>query len=90
MIACLAEWNIIGLGAIPTESFLRLPVSNMRRPRAPVSRSQRLFWIVSILVVVSMAIGLIVSFTPQTPRGVETPTPTAPVILTPPRPPTPS
>jgi hypothetical protein len=37
----------------------------------------------SILVVVSMVIGLLVSFTPQTPRGVETPTPTIPVIFTP-------
>ncbi|MGQ9467003.1 MAG: hypothetical protein ACUVSG_05050 [Anaerolineae bacterium] len=43
----------------------------------------------SILVVVSMAIGLMVSFTPRTPRGVETPTPTAPVLLTPTRPATP-
>lgn len=61
----------------------------MRRQKASVSRSQRIFWIMSILVVTSMAIGLMVSFTPQTPRGVETPTPTAPVILTPTRPPTP-
>ena len=42
----------------------------------------------SILVVVSMAIGLMVSFTPQRPREVETPTPTA-VIVTPVAPPTP-
>lgn len=78
-----------GCDAILGEPFLHSLVSNMRRQRTSVSHSQRLFWIVSILVVASMAIGLIVSFTPQTPRGVETPTPTAPVILTPARSPTP-
>lgn len=59
----------------------------MRRRRTSVSRSQRLFWVMSVLVVVSMAIGLMVSFTPRTPRGVETPTPTATAILI--RPPAP-
>lgn len=61
----------------------------MGRKRASASRRQRIFWMISILVVVSMAIGLIVSFTPQTPRGVETPSPTTPGILTPTRLPTP-
>ncbi|MBC7227751.1 MAG: hypothetical protein H5T61_11030 [Thermoflexales bacterium] len=61
----------------------------MRRKRASVSRSQRIFWMMSILVVASMAIGLMVSFTPRTPRGVETPTPTAPMIFTPTPPPLP-
>ncbi len=61
----------------------------MRRKKASASRSQRIFWMMSILVVISMAIGLIVSFTPQTPRGVETPTPTTPGILTPTHLPTP-
>ncbi|MCS7179121.1 MAG: hypothetical protein RML46_06795 [Anaerolineae bacterium] len=54
----------------------------MRRTRVTASRSQRIFWVVSILVVVSMTIGLIVSFTPRTPQERETPTPTAPVVLT--------
>ncbi len=36
----------------------------------------------SILVVISMAVGLVVSFTPQRPREMETPTPTV-VIFTP-------
>jgi len=42
----------------------------------------------SILVVISMAVGLMVSFTPQRPREVETPTPTV-VIFTPVASPTP-
>ena len=61
----------------------------MRRQRATTSRSQRIFWVMSILVVASMAIGLMVSFTPRTPRGTETPTPTVPVVLTLTRPPAP-
>lgn len=61
----------------------------MRRRRAAVSRSQRIFWALSILVVVSMAIGLLVSFTPRTPRETETPTPTVPIVLTLTRPPVP-
>jgi len=60
----------------------------MRRRRTSASRSQRIFWIMSILVVISMAIGLMVSFTPQRPREVETPTPTV-VIFTPVASPTP-
>lgn len=54
----------------------------MRRKKATVSRSQRIFWVISVLVVVSMAVSLVVSLTPQTPSGVETPTPTIPIIHT--------
>jgi len=43
----------------------------------------------SILVVISMTIGLVVSFTPQRPREVETPTPTIVAIFTPTSPPAP-
>jgi len=61
----------------------------MRRKRTSASRSQRIFWIMSILVVISMTIGLVVSFTPQRPREVETPTPTIVAIFTPTSPPAP-
>lgn len=53
----------------------------MRRQQTATSRRQRLFWVMSILVVASMAIGLMVSFTPRTPRGTGTPTPTVQVAL---------
>lgn len=37
------------------------------------SKAQRLFWIVSLLVVLSMAAGLVFSFIPRTPRVTPTP-----------------
>lgn len=46
----------------------------MGRQTTRRQRYQRLFWLISLLVVLSMAISLIVSFTPRPPRLTPTPT----------------
>jgi len=43
---------------------------------AKKSITQRVFWIVSLIIVLTMMIGLFVSFTPRTPRLTPTPLPT--------------
>ncbi len=43
------------------------------------SKTQLIFWFLSIWVIAAMLIGLIVSFTPSRSRVTETPTPTASV-----------
>ncbi len=47
--------------------------------RSKSHRNQRLFWILSLIVVLSMAFGLVVSFTPRppqvTPTAIPSPTP---------------
>mgnify|MGYP007109723200 CR=1 FL=1 len=46
----------------------------MKRRTTRSQRYQRVFWIISLLVVLSMAISLLVSFTPRSPRITPTPT----------------
>ncbi len=45
-----------------------------RKPRRSPNRYQRLFWILSIVVVLSMAISMVVTLTPGGPRVTPTPT----------------
>lgn len=55
-------------------------------------KAQRLFWIVSLLVVLSMAAGLVFSFLPRPPRITPTPSDPSPTPFptrTPTLPPTP-
>lgn len=61
----------------------------MSRRRTPISRNQRVFLIMSILVVISLIISLLISFTPRPPQVTVTPIGTAPLIFTPTPSPTP-
>lgn len=45
-----------------------------RTRKRPSTRYQRLFWILSLLVVLSMAISMVVTLTPGGPRVTPTPT----------------
>jgi len=60
----------------------------MSRKSSRARRNQRILWVLSLLVVLSMAIGLVVSFTPRPPRVTPTPFPTATAFPT--RTPTPT